>query len=242
MTTQTKDSFYLERLKIKFNSGGAYWSVGDTSTSIWQPLSRKRFEVLTQSKLVDITFDEQTYKGFHLIVIGFHYEFRSVLDLKGNTSSNYLADNEIGGYANDVKSFVHYESIAYEIGGVGDTKQDLNWLGDVATLYMYGGDTDQNKTIKKCQKKLDLLSQIKDVKDELISITDERIGSYDAKNPYNINVGDQVFIQAHGRLRKGKNVTTTGSRFNVGYLTPSNHNDLKYKTLRLDCLWLPAQP
>ena len=93
--------------------------------------------------------------------------------------------------------------------------------------------------IKKCQKKLDLLSQIVNVKDELISIADERIGSYDAKNPYNINVGDQVFIQAHGRLRKGKIVSTTGSRFNVGYLTPSNNIDLKYKTLRLDSLWLP---
>jgi len=30
MTTQTKDSFYLERLKTKFNSGGAYWRDGAT--------------------------------------------------------------------------------------------------------------------------------------------------------------------------------------------------------------------
>jgi hypothetical protein len=142
----------------------------------------------------------------------------------------------------DVKSFVYYESIAYEIGGVGDLKQELNWLGEVATLYMYGGDTDPNKVIKKCQKKLDLLSQIMSVRDELISISNERAGSYDTKNPYNINVGDQVFIQAHGRLRKGKIVSTTGSRFIVGYLTPSNHNDLKYKTLRLDSLWIPTQP
>lgn len=244
MTTQTKtkDSFYLERLKTKFNSGGAYWSVGETGNSIWQPHTRNKFDVFTEHKLIDITFNEQTYKGFQLIIVGFHYEFRSVLDLNGNTSDNYLADNEIGGYANDVRSFVHYSSIAYEIGGVGDTKQELNWLGDVATLYMFGNDTDQNKVIKKCQKKLDLLSQIKDVRDELISITDERIGSYDAKNPYNINVGDQVFIQAHGRLRKGKIVSTTGSRFIVGYLTPSNYSDLKYKTLRLDNLWIPTQP
>lgn len=241
MTTQTitKDSFYLERLKTKFNSGEAYWSVGEASTLIWQPHTRNRFELLTQSKLVDITFDEQTYKGFQLITIGFNYEFRTVLDLTGNTTDSYLADDQIGGYMNDVRSFVYYESISYEIGGVGDSQQNLQWLGSGASLYMYGGDTDLKKMIKKCQKKLDLFSQILDVKDELISITDERIGSYDAKNPYNINVGDQVFIQAHGRLRKGKIVSTTGSRFNVGYLTPSNHNDLKYKTLRLDSLWLP---
>jgi hypothetical protein len=244
MTTQTKtkDSFYLERLKTKFNSGDAYWSVGETNTSIWQPHTRNKFDVITQSKLVDITFDEQIYKGFQLIVIGFNYEFKKVLDLNGNTTDSYLADDQIGGYMNDVKSFVYHESIAYEIGGVSDNKQNLNWLGESATLYMYGGDTDPNKVIKKCQKKLDLLSQIKNVRDELISIADERIGSYDTKNPYNINVGDQVFIQAHGRLRKGKIVSTTGSRFNVGYLTPSNSSDLKYKTLRLDSLWLPTNP
>jgi hypothetical protein len=244
MTTQTitKDSFYLERLKTKFNTQGAYWSVGETSTSIWQPHTRNKFDVLTNHKLIDITFDEQNYKGFQLIIVGFHYEFRAVLDLNGNTSDNYLADNQISGYANDVKSFTYYEGMAYEIGGQGDSQQNLNWLGELALLYMYGGDTNQNKVIKKCQKKLDLLSQIKDVRDELISIANERIGSYETKNPYNTNVGDQVFIQAHGRLRKGKIVSTTGSRFNVGYLTPSNHNDLKYKTLRLDSLWIPAQP
>jgi hypothetical protein len=244
MTTQTKtkDSFYLERLKTKFNTQGAYWSVGETSTSIWQPHTRNKFDLFTQTKLIDITFDEQTYKDFQLIIIGFNYEFRTVLDLNGNPSSNYLADSDIGGYMNDIRSFVFHESIAYEIGGVGDLKQELDWLGQSATLYMYGGDTDATKTIKKCQKKLDLLSQIANVRDELISISTERASSYDTKNPYNINVGDQVFIQAHGRLRKGKIVSTTGSRFIVGYLTPSNHDDLKYKTLRLDSLWIPANP
>jgi hypothetical protein len=240
--TKTKDSFYLERLKTKFNTKDAYWSVGETSTSIWQPHTRKSFEFLTETKLIDITFNEQIYKGFQLILIGFHYEFRTVLDLTGVPSPQYLADNQIGGYMKNVRSFVYHESIAYEIGGVGDTKQDLNWLGQSATLYMYGGDTDATKTIKKCQKKLDLLSQLVNVKDELISISNERASSYDTKNPYNINVGDQVFIQAHGRLRKGKIVSTTGSRFIVGYLTPSNHDDLKYKTLRLDSLWIPANP
>ena len=244
MTTQTKtkDSFYLERLKTKFNTGNAYWSVGETNTSIWQPHTRNKFDVLTEHKLIDITFDEQIYKGFQLITIGFNYEFRTVLDLKGNKTDSYLADDQIGGYMNDIRSFVFHESIAYEIGGVGDLKQELDWLGQSATLYMYGGDTDATKTIKKCQKKLDLLSQIANVRDELISISTERVGSYDTKNPYNINVGDQVFIQAHGRLRKGKIVSTTGSRFIVGYLTPSNHDDLKYKTLRLDSLWIPANP
>jgi hypothetical protein len=244
MTTQTKtkDSFYLERLKTKFNKRDAYWSIGETGTSIWQPHTRNKFDVLTEHKLIDITFDEQIYKDFQLIIIRFQYEFKTVLDLNGNPSSNYLADDAIGGYMNDIRSFVFHESIAYEIGGVGDLKQELDWLGQSATLYMYGGDTDATKTIKKCQKKLDLLSQLVSVKDELISISTERAGSYDTKNPYNINVGDQVFIQAHGRLRKGKIVSTTGSRFIVGYLTPSNHNDLKYKTLRLDSLWIPANP
>lgn len=242
MTTQTKDSFYLERLKPKFKDQNGYVYVGQENTTIWQSHTRNKYDLLTQEKLVDITFDEQTYKSFQLIIIGFHYECRTVLDLNGNTSDSYLADDQIGGYKNDVRQFVHYESVAYEIGGVFDNKQSLDWLGQGATLYFYGGDADATKTIKKCQKKLDLLSQLVSVKDELISISTERASSYDTKNPYNINVGDQVFIQAHGRLRKGKIVSTTGSRFVVGYLTPSNHNDLKYKTLRLDSLWIPTNP
>ena len=67
MTTQTKDSFYLERLKTKFDNKEGYWSVGDTSTSIWQPHTRNKFDLFTQTKLIDITFDEQTYKDFQLI-------------------------------------------------------------------------------------------------------------------------------------------------------------------------------
>ncbi len=238
MTTQTKDSFYLERLKTKFKDQGGYWYVGQENTSIWQSHTRNKYDLLTQEKLVDITFDEQTYKSFQLIILGFHYECRTVLDLNGNTTDSYLADDQIGGYKNDVHQFAYYQSMAYEIGGVFDDKQSLDWLGQGATLYFYGGSSDPIKTAKKCQKKLDLLSQIKDVKDELISIVDERIGYRDTVNPYNINVGDQVFINAHGRMRKGKIVSTTGSRFIVGYLTPSNHHDLKYKTLRLDKLWI----
>ena len=242
MTTQTKDSFYLERLKPFFTEPDGYWSIGRADNSQWQPLTRSRFEFLTQSKLVDITFNEQNYKGFQLIVCGFHYEFRQVLDLTGNPSSEYLDDTQISGYSKEFDTSTIYQSMVYEIGGANDAHQKLQWLGSGATLYFYGRNTDLNKTIKATQKKLDLLSQIKDAKDELISIVDERIGSYDTKNPYNINVGDQVFIQAHGRLRKGKIVSATGSRFNVGYLTPSNHNDLKYKTLRLAELWLPTNP
>lgn len=238
MTIQTKNSFYLERLLTKFTGKNAYYRVGQKCLAIWQAHTRNRYDLLTQEKLVDMTFDEQTYKGFQLIIVGFHYECRTVLDLNGNTSEFYLADDQIGGYKNDVHRFSYYQSMAYEIGGVFDNMQSLDWLGQGATLYMYGGSSDPIKTTKKCQKKLDLLAQIKDVKDELISIVDERATSYDTQNPYNINVGDQVFIQAHGRLRKGKVVSTTGSRFNVGYLTPSNLTDLKYKTLRLDNLWI----
>ena len=59
-----------------------------------------------------------------------------------------------------------------------------------------------------------------------------------AYTPYNAVIGDQVFIQGHGRLRKGLIVETTGSRFVVAYVTPSNHHDLKYKTLPLSRLYI----
>jgi hypothetical protein len=88
MTTQTKDSFYLERLKTKFNTKDAYWSVGETGTAIWQPHTRNKFDVLTEHKLVDITFDEQTYKSFQLIILGFNTisTDQPLLVLSGNAS------------------------------------------------------------------------------------------------------------------------------------------------------------
>ena len=75
---------------------------------------------------------------------------------------------------------------------------------------------------------------------QLISIANERMAYFSNMSdftPYNAVVNDQVFIQGHGRLRKGVVVETTGSRFIVAYVTPSNHNDLKYKTLPLSRLY-----
>jgi hypothetical protein len=130
-----------------------------------------------------------------------------------------------------------------------DPKAVLDLIKEFASTWVSLNAYDKESlTIKGATKRKvnlasnDLVSAISNLRDELISIADERVSSYHTKNPYNINVGDQVFIQAHGRLRKGKIVSTTGSRFIVGYLTPSNHSDLKYKTLRLDNLWLPVNP
>jgi hypothetical protein len=73
-----------------------------------------------------------------------------------------------------------------------------------------------------------------------ISTIQFKKGSTDIREfiPYNAHIGDEVFIQAHGRLRKGIIVETTGSRFVVGYVTPSNHRELKYKTLALPDIYV----
>jgi hypothetical protein len=87
------------------------------------------------------------------------------------------------------------------------------------------------------RKKLDIEDKLVQVLPTLISIAPIRWNGGFTHNseftPYNAVVGDQVFIQAHGRLRKGIIVETTGRRFIVGYVTPSNHYDLKTKTLSL---------
>ena len=54
---------------------------------------------------------------------------------------------------------------------------------------------------------------------------------------YNALIGDVVAISAFGRTRLGKVVKLVGSRFVVAYMTPSNSQDVHYKTLPLNHLY-----
>jgi hypothetical protein len=100
-------------------------------------------------------------------------------------------------------------------------------------------DKTEARSVKKAQKKLDHLALVKLAKDDLIKIADERLYINNAENPFNVEIDDELFFRAFGRLRKGKVLATSGSKFVIGYVTPSNHTELKYKTLNQVDLWKP---
>jgi hypothetical protein len=128
---------------------------------------------------------------------------------------------------------------AWRIDGVG-VNEPLKWNSEHAVICGSHSSDKIEKTIKLAKKRIDLEAKIVAVQDQLIAMADERMAySMDMSKytPYNAVINDQVFIQGHGRLRKGLIVDTTGSRFIVAYVTPSNHHDLKYKTLPLSRLY-----
>ena len=67
----------------------------------------------------------------------------------------------------------------------------------------------------------------------LIQLSNNWAQRSELQEPYNLFVGDSVWFMAFGRVRNGIIVDTTGSRFVVGYVTPSNRSELKYKILSM---------
>jgi hypothetical protein len=241
MTTQ--DSFYLERLKTYLSNNEYFLTrVGHETNSRWNMIgSRQALEYNTKFVVKNINYHEQEYKGFQLIVKETIFEVKTVLDKNGLPTKNYIEENEITGYINQQDQSLFVAS-AYEIGGWSDSIANLAWYGQGAVIHYYGKSDQLKKTLKTAQKKLDILSQAKIIKDTLIQIADERLNYNEAVNPFNVSVGDQVWVDAHGRKRKGVITSTTGSRFNVVYLTPSNHEDLKYKTVGIPNMYVKENP
>jgi hypothetical protein len=187
--------------------------------------------------LRDITFHEEEYKGYQLIVIGWQYESQLIFDKNDEPfTHSQIEEDEIGRYG-EVQHRPQYAVYAWRIGDT-ESVSNLNYLSALATLGGICSSVKEKVTLKSARKKLDLLAKIDAVKGEIALISDHRVSK--PVNPYNITTGEYAYIQAFGRLRKGKIVDTTGSRFIVAYCTPSNTRDLKYKTLPLSRLWVEA--
>lgn len=230
-------TIYVDRLKNLFATNEYYsWTIGGKIRTPW--IGNKRVDAPVEITMKEITYHEEEYKGFQIVIVGRKCDRRTMLDQNGNRFSNdgsVIQDQDIGGYEDAVEVTTTY-GYAYEI--TENPKQKVEWLDDDVVVSGIGrADNDINKTIKITKKKLDLISLVRDVRQDLISLSSVRFphttGSRSDYVPYNALIGDQVFIQAHGRLRKGIVVATTGSRFVVGYMTPSNSKDLKYKILPL---------
>jgi hypothetical protein len=132
----------------------------------------------------------------------------------------------------------HFSNFIWEVGGLFDHLKQLNWIaqGCVSTGY---NATTLEQAIKKSRKKIDLLALLYAEKSELqaLSCTYTKGINRSEEPVYNARVGDVVRIQGFGRARLGKIVKTTGNRFIVAYMTPSNAHDVHYKTLPLDRLY-----
>ena len=209
---------------------------GSTHYSTW--LRTKRFDNMIELKQLPNTYQEIEYKGHSIIVQGIHYEWCNILDSSGNPFTRTPNPSEIA-TRGELQFNTIYLAWAWRNGCVNADKP-LNWNSENAVICGSHSSDKIEKTIKLAKKRIDLEAKIVAVQDQLIAMADERMAyssNMSAFNPYNAVINDQVFIQGHGRLRKGLIVDTTGSRFIVAYVTPSNHHDLKYKTLPLSRLY-----
>jgi hypothetical protein len=209
----------------------------DTHISNW--IRTKRFEKMIEIKQLPNTYQEIEYKGHSIIVQGIHHQWCDIFDVGGNQFTLVPPTSEIASRG-DLQFNTIFYAWAWRIDGVG-VNEPLKWNSEHAVICGSHSSDKIEKTIKLAKKRIDLEAKIVAVQDQLIAIAGERMvysSNMSAFNPYNAVVNDQVFIQGFGRLRKGIIVETTGSRFVVAYVTPSNHHDLKYKTLPLSRLYI----
>jgi len=233
-------SFYLDRLKNchdKKNNG--YEKVGGNTHSRYDG-TRKQLTHVVELTLVDRTYQEESYKGFQIIIVGWCYSHRTIFKHDGTPfdySHEIASDSDIGSYGLS-ESTQQFRAYAWEIGTDYDNKTELDWSYAGAEIAGICATNSAIKTLALAKKKLDVRAKVVEQRERLISMADERIRYENSTNPYNAVVNEEVYIQAHGRLRKGVIVDTTGSRFIIGYVTPSNHTDIRWKTLPLSQLWV----
>jgi len=209
---------------------------GGTHYSLWW--RTKRFDRMVELKQMPNTYQEIEYKGHSIIVQGIHYEWCHIFDVNGNSFTHTPKPTEIA-TRGELQFNTIFLAWAWRIDGV-NTDKPLNWNSEYAVICGSHTSDKIEKTIKLAKKRIDLEAKIVAVQDQLIAMSNDRMtyaSNMSDFTPYNSVIGDEVFIQAFGRLRKGLIVETTGSRFIVAYVTPSNHDDLKYKTLPLSRLY-----
>lgn len=223
-------------------SAKSNWTRQTTQDTNW--LGRKYSADLIRLTMTHGTIEEMEYNGHQILVIGYHWQYQYYIDQHGVRVKDIA---EIGNpTSNPVLESTIYETSNYYAMGYrhSDAHHDLEWQSQNSLFSMVYVSTSSKSTFKKAMKRIDLENKILAVRDELIAIANTKWNSGftncndNVFAPYNARVGDKVFVQAHGRLRQGIIVDTTGSRFVVGYVTPSNHYDMKCKTLPLSLMYV----
>lgn len=238
MTTTTTETLYASRLR-KLYEESRYYKTGEYG--YWRYCGNLRFPHIVETEYLGLDIYEEEYKGYQIVIVNSKHRYREITNSKGekfpsmdNANQHFIAHR---GEWKDASYFVAY---AWEIGH--DLAQTLSYTTQYATVRGIGESTSLAKTRKVAIKKIDIIASIKAVQSRLALIANERAvipyGDEHKYIPFNVLVGDEVFIQAYGRKRKGIVVATTGSRFIVGYVTPANHSDLRYKILPLSRLFV----
>lgn len=164
-------------------------------------------------RIIDENFHCEIYKGFAIVT--WKQEWQQSNKQTRITFNNYV----------------------WEVGGVFDHLGYLGWIAQGCVTTGYNG-VSYEKAIKKIRKRVDLLAEMYSHKSELIALSQKYPSIFNNSTPlYNALVGDVVAIRAFARARLGKVVKLVGSRFVVAYMTPSNQNDIHYKTLPLSQLY-----
>jgi hypothetical protein len=240
MTTATvTESFYADRLRRSYTND----NIGVPQYRWW--FGGTRFSTMQELTSLGSEFHDETYLGFQLVIVEHKFQHRELYDSNGSPFqiSNNHFDKTMIASIGEIQTRSDFYAYAYKIGDPTDINQDLAYTEQFALLSGIGRSNSLAKTRKTAIDKLKIFAGVQAVKDTLISICDERMyGSTTNSNPYNIKIGDHLFIHAHGRLRKGVVTATTGSRFVIGYVTPSNHSDLKYKIVRLGQAYVKGTP
>lgn len=161
-------------------------------------------------RVVDTKFHCEIYKGFALVI--WEQEWQRPNNQTEVKFSNYV----------------------WEVGGLFDHLTNLAWISQGAVHTGYNA-VSLEQAVKKSKKKIDLLSEMYQHKNELSALSQSyptRIAN-NSSSLYNAKIGDVVAIRAFGRTRLGKIVKLVGNRFVIAYMTPSNTHDVHYKTLPL---------
>ncbi len=137
--------------------------------------------------------------------------------------------------SNKNSSTEKFMTYVWEVGAFYDRMENLDWCWQGVVTWT-SGDTTYESANKKIKKKVDLLALMYPRKQELQALSLKRVPR-PTEPLYNAQVGDVVAVGAFGRYRAGIIVKTTGSRFIVAYMTPSNNNDVHYKTVPLNNLF-----
>lgn len=227
-------------------SAKSNWIVQKVQDTNW--LGRKYSQELMRMTMTGGTIQDVEYEGHQILVIGYHWAYQYYLDKNGVRVADIA---EIGNPTSNptLEPEIHQVSNFYAMGyRHSDAHHDLEWCGQDALFSMVYTSNSSKSTLKKAMKRIDLENKILAVRDELIAIANTKWNNGFTNfqdnqfAPYNAVIGDKVFVQAHGRLRQGIIVDTSGSKFVVGYVTPSNHYEMKYKTLPLSLMYAVPTP
>lgn len=230
-------TIYLERLKECYERHGHNTPTVHTKVQSYLSWDTGLLPHPVEVTKKGNTYYEEEHRGYQIVVVGHHYEWREIYDANGNQfpQNSYPEWKDIA-RRGEPEETSRYYAFAWEIGTEFDRHLTISWTTQFAVVHGLGKSKSFTATLKTGKKRVDLIAKLREIKSTLIEIAGER--QYSGNNPYNASVNDQVFIQAHGRLRKGVIIDTTGSRFIVGYVTPSNHTHLKHKTLPLNHLYI----